>query len=131
MISNNCNNFILKIWTLYITSCVTPMIGCTVLSRRLSHKGNCYQCYDSSHRSSFSFCCLRNDCNNFSGDGSSPPKMDSTLHHVHSAWCDVHCPFFGVELHTLLIISFLRQFAGEAFTVIWSMISLHCDLETD
>ena len=24
----------------------------------------------------------------------------------------------------------LRQFAGEAFTVIWSMISLHCDLET-
>ena len=25
----------------------------------------------------------------------------------------------------------LRQFAGEAFTVIWSMISLHCDLETN
>ena len=25
----------------------------------------------------------------------------------------------------------LRQFAGEAFTVIWSLISLHCDLKTN
>ena len=52
---------------------------------------------------------LRNDCNNFSVNGSIPQKLDDTPDHARNARCDVHRPFSGyTSIHRELLLLFLN-----------------------